>query len=267
MLQCTGTVDEFSKHFIALSCRDTSLSEAQQIQLFITGLGNDLCIEVVLQQPSSLGDATIFARANEKRSTSRDAIPPQPACGYGQSFSNATTTPTPSTLSRATSSMASTAAKPNAAVMRLSPAKIAQRRKYGKCFHCDELFSQGHKQQCKQQFVIEVLTDDINDEQQTNGAKPIISIHALTGIQPRAGRTMQVDILINGAMLWALLDSGSTHNFMDSEAAVRAGVTFDARGSGQWRPRCELRVLSQPEDRHRRRGLHHQLLCFGAGIL
>jgi hypothetical protein len=36
MLRRTGTVDDYSKCFIALSCRDTSLSEPQQIQLFIT---------------------------------------------------------------------------------------------------------------------------------------------------------------------------------------------------------------------------------------
>jgi hypothetical protein len=37
MLRRTSGVDECSKRFIALSCRDTTLSETQQIQLFITG--------------------------------------------------------------------------------------------------------------------------------------------------------------------------------------------------------------------------------------
>jgi hypothetical protein len=37
MLCCIGTIDEFCKCFITLSCRDTSLIEAQQIQLSITG--------------------------------------------------------------------------------------------------------------------------------------------------------------------------------------------------------------------------------------
>jgi hypothetical protein len=34
---------------------------------------------------------------------------------------------------------------------------------------------------------------------------------------------MQVMVLVNGAHLAALLDSGSTHNFVDSAAAMRAG--------------------------------------------
>jgi hypothetical protein len=37
MLCCIGIINEFCKCFIALSCRDTSLIEAQQIQLSITG--------------------------------------------------------------------------------------------------------------------------------------------------------------------------------------------------------------------------------------
>jgi hypothetical protein len=59
----TGTVDEFSKRFIALCSCDTSLTEAQQIQLFITGQGDPLHTGLTLQQPSSLDDAIIFARA------------------------------------------------------------------------------------------------------------------------------------------------------------------------------------------------------------
>lgn len=60
---------------------------------------------------------------------------------------------------------------------------------------------------------------------------PTISLHTLTGIQPRSGRTMQVSVAINGFFLTALLDSGSTHNFMDTVAAERVGlVLLEHRG-------------------------------------
>jgi hypothetical protein len=72
MLRRTGTVDEFSKRFIALSRRNTSLTEAQQIQLFITGLDDPLRTDVTLQKPSSLDDAVIFAWAYEQRNTLHD---------------------------------------------------------------------------------------------------------------------------------------------------------------------------------------------------
>jgi hypothetical protein len=108
-------------------------------------------------------------------------------------------------------------------------AGIAQRRKDNKCFHCDELFTPGHKQHCKQLFVMEVIQDDDDSgDQGLYNAEPTISIAALTGIQPRRGRTMQVYATVQGAVLRALLDSGSTHNFVDSEAAARVGIKFSS---------------------------------------
>jgi hypothetical protein len=42
MLRCSGSVDDYAKQFMALSCHDTSLTEPLQVQLFITGLGDPL---------------------------------------------------------------------------------------------------------------------------------------------------------------------------------------------------------------------------------
>jgi hypothetical protein len=56
--------------------------------------------------------------------------------------------------------------------------------------------------------------------------EPTISISALTGIHPRKGHTMQVLVTIYDTVLRALLDSGSTHNFVDSEVAACVGIIF-----------------------------------------
>jgi hypothetical protein len=48
MLRRMGSVNALSKRFIVLACRDTSLSEHQQIQLFIIGLGDPLRTDVAL---------------------------------------------------------------------------------------------------------------------------------------------------------------------------------------------------------------------------
>jgi hypothetical protein len=42
MLRKSRTVYEYNKKFITLSCRDPTLTKPQQVQLFITGLGNPL---------------------------------------------------------------------------------------------------------------------------------------------------------------------------------------------------------------------------------
>jgi hypothetical protein len=72
MLRLSGSVDDYAKQFMALSCRDTSLTEPLQVQLIITGLGDPLRTDVALQQPASFDDDIIFARAYEQRNISRD---------------------------------------------------------------------------------------------------------------------------------------------------------------------------------------------------
>jgi hypothetical protein len=60
---------------------------------------------------------------------------------------------------------------------------------------------------------------------------PTISLHTLTGIQPHSGRTMQVSVTINWFFLTALLEFGSTHNFMDTTAVERVRlVLLEHRG-------------------------------------
>jgi hypothetical protein len=61
MLRRSSSVDDYAKQFMALSCRDTSLTEPLQVQLFITNLGNPLRTDVALQRSASLDDAVIFA--------------------------------------------------------------------------------------------------------------------------------------------------------------------------------------------------------------
>jgi hypothetical protein len=183
---------------MALSCRDPSITEPQQIQLFITGLGDPLRTDVALQQPSTLDDAVIFARAYEQRNASRDTGQPQSARGGGRFANRTTTQPMAPSPTATVGSSTATNVKPASSVVRLSPTEIAQRRKDNMCFHCDELFTQGHKQQCKQLFVIEVLGDDDETDPPPLDTKPTISIAALTGIQPRKGRTMQVFVTIHG---------------------------------------------------------------------
>jgi hypothetical protein len=221
-------VNDYTACFMELSCRDESLTEHQQIQLYIAGLGDPLCTNVQLQQPTKLDDAVIFARAYEERNAARTAAP-QPARG-GDRFSTRVATPGAPTAPQGPPAPAFPGGnKQQAITLCLSPAEIAQRRKENKCFHCDEAFASGHKQHCKQLFVIEVVAETIEEDEPLEPDEPTISLHALTEVQPRAGRTMQLRVAINGAHFLALLDSGSTHNFLDTEAAARAGVDLHGR--------------------------------------
>jgi hypothetical protein len=118
-------------------------------------------------------------------------------------------------------------AKPISSIKRLTPIKVAQCHKDGQCFHCDEFFMNGHKQVCKQLFCIEVIEDDDTSADTTDML--VFSIHVLTGIHPHVGHTMQLYIIINDAWITALLDSGSTHNFVDLDTTECIDIKFGGR--------------------------------------
>jgi hypothetical protein len=130
--------------------------------------------------------------------------------------------------SASTAASSPSVAKPPA-IKKLSPAEIVEHHTTCHFFHCDDLFTHGHKQVCKQLFVIEVLGNEESDAWSGESAEPMISLHALTGIQPRCTRTMQLPVMVHGVKLTALLDSGSTHNFVDTDAAARAGIKLQGR--------------------------------------
>jgi hypothetical protein len=83
-------------------------------------------MDVTLQQPTTLDDAFIFARAYERCNASHEMA----------------STPTAAPTAAVTSGN-----KPTPSSIRLSLSEIAQRRKDSKCFKCDELFTTGHRQQ------------------------------------------------------------------------------------------------------------------------
>lgn len=206
LLRQEGSVDDYCDRFLLLAYRAENLSEGQQIQLFAAGLGQPLRTDVALQRPTSLDDAIMYARAYEKclaLPATVDATPTRtvPRSSYRHSISAA---------APATSVVASTASVGTtpAGSKKLSPMEIADRRLKGLCFHCDDKFTQGHRKECKQLFVIEVLcnnyetTPNLLDE-------PLISLSALTGIQPTSAKTMQV--------------------YVDSATAPRVGIPLQQR--------------------------------------
>ena len=121
---------------------------------------------------------------------------------------------------------------------------MAERRKQGLCYNCDEPYVQGHK--CARLFYLEVadyiveeppeedtadaqgLPDDFDPE------RPMISLSAIAGI--RTEDTMQIYVTIGNEQFIALLDSGSTHNFVRGDVARRVGL-YTKRGFGRNRGR------------------------------
>ena len=124
-------------------------------------------------------------------------------------------------------------AAPPRQLRRLSSAEMAERRRQGLCYNCDEPYVQGHR--CQRLFYLEVSDFDESEEldpekdPENSELPPLISLHAITGIRPE--ETMQLRVNIGNHELTALLDSGSTHNFVSMEAARHIGLSFhDSKG-------------------------------------
>lgn len=113
--------------------------------------------------------------------------------------------------------------------------EIEDRRAKGLCFLCDERFVPGHR--CNRKlYNLEIRVEDVSDELdneevslidmdvpphpvQVEEPEPLISLHALTG--ESAFQTLKAVGTAGKQQILILVDSGSSHNFMDTELVVK----------------------------------------------
>jgi hypothetical protein len=131
----------------------------------------------------------------------------------------------------------------------------------GLCYNCNESFVRGH--QCKGLFYLEssdyiddggmVANGETTDTPATDvnamANALVVSLHALTGIQVE--NSMAIHVMIQGECFLALLDTGSTHNFLQGATMRRLG--FAASGGNH------LRVTVTNGDRLRYVGIYRDV--------
>jgi hypothetical protein len=116
-----------------------------------------------------------------------------------------------------------------------------ERRRQGLCYNCDEPYVRGHV--CQRLFYLE-STDYVDDAfppedhagafnhgeaghpatpgadtAQDSDPPPTVSLHAIVGVQTE--QAMRLPVIIHGHRLVALLDSGSTTNFINVDIMHR----------------------------------------------
>jgi len=128
-------------------------------------------------------------------------------------------------------------------IKRLTQAEQEERRRLGLCYNCDEKFTRGHNRVCKHLFLLDGIVEDDEAESAeatgddtTANETPQFSLHAIAGVA--FSDTMQIRVALGDATLTALLDSGSTHNFISEDAALRSGLPV------QHRPRLTATVAN-----------------------
>ncbi|KAK1606382.1 hypothetical protein QYE76_030055 [Lolium multiflorum] len=228
-LAFTTTVQDFADRFQALACHAPGVTGQQRAELFIGGLPDHIRVDVELQAPRDLQTAMHYARAYERRAQAvqqtslprgtRAARPPPPAAAAARPVPPGPAGPAPAATRT---------------FRRLTPAEQLERRRLGLCFNCDDPYTPGHV--CPRLFYLETV--DIEEGDPMAGpvaaasemAGPadaaatafVVSLHALAGI--RHERTMLLPVTIQGEPLVALLDTGSTHNFLPAATMRRLAL-------------------------------------------
>uniref|UniRef100_A0A0A8XYC5 Uncharacterized protein n=1 Tax=Arundo donax TaxID=35708 RepID=A0A0A8XYC5_ARUDO len=109
---------------------------------------------------------------------------------------------------------------------------MAERRRQGLCFNCDEKFVRGHHY--AHLFYIEYDDTTADDKDWSADADsqddPRVSLYAITEVD--AADIARLKIRVYGLDLIALVDSGSTHNFIRDDVAAHLGLPLHPACSG-----------------------------------
>ena len=87
-------------------------------------------------------------------------------------------------------------------------------------------------------YILEVNEEEMEKEEgeeqeedlYPGDLNPHISVHAMNGMASKGYRTMRVTVFVRKRPLHILIDSGSTHNFLDTEIAKKLGCKIEKIG-------------------------------------
>ena len=116
--------------------------------------------------------------------------------------------------------------RPPLPVQKLTPVQMSERRKKGLCYNCDEKWSTNHKCKTMKLYILEEVDLDedlehVMEEEleliEENEESAEITLCALLGNTSTS--TMRVVACINGKKAVVLIDTSSTHNFLNCDLA------------------------------------------------
>lgn len=142
----TSMVLDYQREFQRLSNRVKGLSEEYLINLYLSGLKDDIRIEVQKFKPTILPKAFSLARLHEEEVNVWLGVG---RLEVGQ----------PQLMPNSNEAKFSTSI-----IKRLTPTKARERREKGLCYHCDERYTPDHKCKTQTLFWIEGLLEEDNEE-------------------------------------------------------------------------------------------------------
>lgn len=217
-LRQISSVKNYQEKFEELANKITGLPESFFVSCFISGLREEIKAGVQMFQPRNISQAMGLARLQEETVESinkKAKVPPKNSAPFYS--------PNPN----------SKPLEPSLPIRKLTQKDVDEKRQKGLCFGCDEKYFRGHVCKKKQLFLLETEAEEglWDDEDRNDGLpegpncveeEPQISVHALSG--SFSFRTMRLKGQIKKHPITILIDSGSTHNFLDPNVAKRTGL-------------------------------------------
>ncbi|CAM8940485.1 unnamed protein product [Rhodiola kirilowii] len=233
-----GPVATYISEFETLSTRTPGLTHENLLIRFMARLKDEIQTELILLNPTNLRMAMGMARVAEHKVNTmkswhaKSYLPRNYPSFHGPSSSTSVVKALPSNQGTPLP------------IKRLSSAEMAARREKGLCYNCDEKYGPGHR--CKPRFQCFLIEEDGHEEEllapdHTQVAEqkeeanptpadapeptPTISFHALQGRV--APSTLRLEGSMNGVPVIILIDTGSTHNFLQMRVAKHAKLAIE----------------------------------------
>jgi hypothetical protein len=216
------SVEDYKGKFEILSNRLRDFSEGYKLSCFLSGLKEEIRLPVRMFAPKMLLAAYGLAKIQEDYVLNSRRAYRSPV-GNFSNVGNYKSGGPPATGSGGNGAGSVKTAVP---IQKISPAQMEEMRKKGLCYSCDAKWHTGHKCPNPRLFVIESV-ELIEEERAApfleqqelmefdyNDGHPEISLHAITG--SNHPKTIRIIGKIGNQRVVILIDSGSTHNFLDS---------------------------------------------------
>ncbi|XP_026433888.1 uncharacterized protein LOC113331395 [Papaver somniferum] len=252
------TVEEYFEQFESLKALMLSsnphLNEQYFVMSFISGLKTEIKNSVLMFQPPTLLQAFSLSRMQEQKCVQQ----PKPSKPFQRSFTNSfsntrpyqaslspfppkpiqTTTTVSSPFTPKSGNSTPKSSPPLPPIKRLTQEQMTVRREKGLCYNCDVVYTPGHICKRQQLFMVQVEKPESSEEAEEEVFEetvesPVesdmdISLHALTGAV--AGDTIRIPGTIKRHKVSILIDTGSTHSFIDCELARKLNCSISPTG-------------------------------------
>ncbi|KAG8391208.1 hypothetical protein BUALT_Bualt01G0163900 [Buddleja alternifolia] len=237
-LQQTSSVSQYIDKFEELESYmllfNKDFPEEYFTASFISGLREDIKGSVMTLKPSTLLHAISLAKKQETtinailhRASSLQKLPP---------FSKPLFKP-PTASFNPTTRAPTFPSKPPFAPQKklLTASEMRARREKNLCYNCDEVFVPGHR--CKQRQIYMIMSQEKEKAYFTDIEPPdlstdellsedmTISINAIYGNSDL--NTLRIQGLVKNSSIQILIDSGSTHCFLDETVATTLGCHIE----------------------------------------